>query len=137
MWRLARLLMYRGHRARDVLDGALADAGLSAPNMLETSVPALAQGIAAAGRGIAVRSDDPLFNLRTIPITLRGTELMLTLYGVWDPDHYAASAIRTTLEAIKEFSQRSGAEIFSTPTSNFRGLAPALTETDGTPRQKV
>lgn len=117
-------VMHRGHRAREALDVALAEAGLSVPIMLETSVPALAQGVAKGQRGIAVLSDDPLFGLQTVPITSSGHDLTITLYGVWDPGHYAATSIHRTLQEIVEFSQRSGVEILAETGGNFRGLAP-------------
>lgn len=117
-------VMHRGHRAREVLDVALAEAGLSLPSMLETSVPSLAQSIAKARRGIAVLSDDPIFGLHTVRITSSGHELTITLYGVWDPGHYAAGSISRTLHEIIEFSQRSDIDVVSGTGGSFRGLAP-------------
>ncbi|MBN9613718.1 MAG: LysR family transcriptional regulator, partial [Actinobacteria bacterium] len=66
------IVMDRTHRARQIFDDAVAEAGLSYIMAAETSVTALARGLAAAERGVAILSDDPIFGLRTVPILLEG-----------------------------------------------------------------
>lgn len=101
------IVMDRTHRARQILDGAVARAGLSYTMAEETSVTALARGLAAAGRGVAILSDDPIFGLRTVPITVDAETLAITLYGVWDRSHYAARAIQRVLGALSRFNSAS------------------------------
>lgn len=134
------IVMDRTHRARQIFDGAVADAGLSYTMSAETSVTALARGLAAAGRGVAILSDDPIFGLHTVPISMAGEELAITLYGVWDRSHYAAASIEHALEELSRFNQQSypaineqldSAQLDSAQLdvtqlrSTHRGLAPA------------
>lgn len=101
------IVMDRTHRARQILDGAVARAGLSYTMAEETSVTALARGLAAAGRGVAILSDDPIFGLTTVPITVDEETLAITLYGVWDRSHYAARAIQRVLGDLSRFNSAS------------------------------
>lgn len=101
------IVMDRTHRARQIFDGAVADAGLSYTVSEETSVTALARGLAAAGRGVAILSDDPIFGLTTVPISAGDGVLAITLYGVWDRSHYATGAIGRVLRELSEFNARS------------------------------
>lgn len=117
------IVMDPAHRARQIFDGIVAKAGLSYSVRHQTSVPALAQGLAASGRGVAILSDDPIFGLRTAPISFDGSDLLITLYGVWEREHYASSVIAQCLEDLSRFNQ----EIY--PAINpggqeYRGLAP-------------
>lgn len=123
------IVMDRTHRARQIFDGAVEQAGLSYTMSAETSVTSLALGLAAAGRGVAILSDDPVFGLETVPISTdppgSGEDLTITLYGVWDRSHYAASAIGRGLDALARFNQQSYPAINPLLDSTRRGLAPA------------
>lgn len=118
------IVMDRTHRARQIFDGAVSKAGLSYTMSAETSVTALARGLAAAGRGVAILSDDPIFGLRTVPISMDAEDLAITLYGVWDRSHYAASAIEHALEELSRFNQQSYPAINTQLPDERRGLAP-------------
>ena len=65
-------------RSRRLLDESLVEAGVAARELLECSNPQVAQALAAAGRGVAVLSDDPRFDL--VPLRVR------TLDRSPDPD---------------------------------------------------
>ncbi|MBC9936713.1 MULTISPECIES: LysR family transcriptional regulator [unclassified Leucobacter] len=119
------LVMDRAHRARQSFDVAVSNAGLSYTMAVEVSAPALAQGLAAAGRGIAVLSDDPRFGLSTVPISTGSGDLAITLYGVWDGSHYASDSIERCLEALSTFNQQVYPAINPITEPHLRGLAPA------------
>ncbi len=55
--------------ARRAIDGALRDAGLAPRSQTEFGTPEVAQALTAAGRGIAIVSDDPHFDLIPLRIT--------------------------------------------------------------------
>ncbi len=119
------IVMDHTHRARQIFDVAVAEAGLSYTVGAETSVTALARALAAAGRGVAILSDDPIFGLRTVPIEMTDHDLDITLYGVWDPAHYAADAIGHALAELSRFNQQHYPEINLPGSPDRRGLAPA------------
>ncbi len=122
------IVMDRAHRARQLFDSSVADSGLSYTARMQTSVAALAQGLAASGRGIAILSDDPIFGLTTTPISHNGQDLSITLYGVWEKGHYAAEKITQCLADLARFNQQVYPAL--NPALNlggqvYRGLAPA------------
>ena len=105
------LLLPRSARARTITDEALTAAGLSATSVVECEHPQVAQGLAAAGFGVAVLSDDARFGLVPLHIvTAPGAEpLMLTLYAAWDPRHHAAAELSSLSLRLEEFcAQRYG-----------------------------
>ncbi len=80
--------------ARSALDAALAADGLPALAMLEATNGTIAQALTAAGRGVAVVSDDPRFDLTALPLTRAdGTPIVLRLRCVWLPGHPAADLL--------------------------------------------
>ncbi|MGD8485494.1 MAG: LysR family transcriptional regulator [Chloroflexota bacterium] len=93
--------------ARRQLDAAMSEAGVSCDIAAETTVPQVAQALAAAGRGVAVVSDDPRYGLHGVRIRPDGgpRELRVPLYGVWDGSHYAAAAIETLVSGITAYAQ--------------------------------
>ncbi|MGO3148084.1 MAG: LysR family transcriptional regulator [Leucobacter sp.] len=122
------IVMDRAHRARQIFDSAVADSGLGYTARLQTSVAALAQGLAASGRGIAILSDDPIFGLATAPITHNGTDLSITLYGVWEKGHYATTKITECLANLGRFNQQVYPALNPARALGgqvYRGLAPA------------
>ncbi|TQS43949.1 LysR family transcriptional regulator [Cryptosporangium phraense] len=83
-----------GHSARRVLDAAMVTAGATPAALLEASNGTVAQALAAAGRGIAVVSDDPRFGLHAIRIALdERTFLEVRLHCAWDRAHPAAGLL--------------------------------------------
>ena len=60
------------------------------------------QALAAAGRGIAIVSDDPRFGLRPLEILGADGPVHINLYAAWEGEHHAA-------KTIAELAQRLGA----------------------------
>jgi DNA-binding transcriptional LysR family regulator len=89
-----RLLLLTGdYSPRRVLDHWVDQAGLTYSSMLEFGTPQVAQAVAAAGRGIAVVSDDPRFGLHPLDIIGPRGPLHIRLYAAWDREHHGAAAI--------------------------------------------
>jgi DNA-binding transcriptional LysR family regulator len=84
--------------ARQAWDAASADK--SHASVIEAANGTVAQALAAAGRGIAIASDDPRFELR--PLAVEG--LSIRLRAVWDSRHAAAAT-------LERFAGRLGAFI--------------------------
>lgn len=93
----------REHMVRRILDQAVADAGLAFTPRHEVEVPQLAQALAAAGRAVAVLSDDLAYGLEGLPIAAHGGDLAFALYGVWDPAHFGAATIEAMLDDLERF----------------------------------
>ena len=73
----------------------------------ETNVPQVAQALAAAGRGVAVVSDDARYDLHGIRIRAsREGELRVPLFGAWDASHYAASTIARSSTPCRHMRRR-------------------------------
>lgn len=101
------LVLGSGHGSRRQLDAAMSDAGASYEVAAETNVPAVAQALAAAGRGVAVVSDDVRFGLHGVRIRpVEGSvELRVSLFGAWDGSHYAAGAIAELVDGLARFAR--------------------------------
>ncbi len=96
-------------RSRRLLDESLVEAGVAATELLECSNPQVAQALAAAGRGVAVLSDDPRFDLVPLRVRTRGGHLTLTLHAAWDARHHAADELARLAQQLSEFcAQRYG-----------------------------
>jgi DNA-binding transcriptional LysR family regulator len=97
------LLPPQAYRPRALLDAAVDAAGLAYRDMLECTSTQIAQALAAAGRGVAVVSDDPRFDLTPVPI--RGTtgRVRIHLYAAWDAAHHAAPALAEFAERLAAF----------------------------------
>lgn len=100
------IVMDRGHATRRLFDDAVVKAGLGYSPAYETRSTDLAQALAAAGRGIAVLSDDPRFGLHPVSILASDDPLAVTLYAAWDAAHYARGDIARTVLAISRFYPR-------------------------------
>ena len=97
------LLLTGDYSPRRVLDQAVDEARLAYPSMLEFGTPQLAQAVAAAGRGIAVVSDDPRFGLQRLDITGASGALSIRLYAAWDRDHHAAAVISALARRLSDY----------------------------------
>ncbi|MDT5177566.1 MAG: LysR family transcriptional regulator, benzoate and cis,cis-muconate-responsive activator of ben [Mycobacterium sp.] len=84
--------------ARQVLDAAAMHTHHDITVAVEASSGTVAQALAAAGRGIAVVTDDPRFDLTRLKVLAGGQPLSIHLFAAWDPGHPA----NTTLAAIAE-----------------------------------
>ena len=89
--------------ARQMLDAASLRAGLDPRVGIEASSGPVAQALAAAGRGVAVVTDDPRFGLRALRITVGGSVLSIHLYGGWDPQHPGATTLATIAGRLSEY----------------------------------
>lgn len=101
------LVLGTGHGSRRQLDAAMSDAGVSYGVAAETNVPEVAQALAAAGRGVAVVSDDARYGLHGVRVRPAGgaIELRVPLFGAWDGSHYAAPAISDLVDGLARFAQ--------------------------------
>ncbi len=94
------------HGTRRLLDAAVASAGLHYAMVAETNVPQVAQALAAAGRGVAVVSDDRRYGLHGLSITTDSGPLRIPLVAAWDPTHYATTAIELLVASLAEYAAR-------------------------------
>lgn len=96
--------------ARQALDDALAAAGTACTSLVEAHNGTLAQALAAAGRGVAVVSDDSRYDLVSLPIELPGQHLLsVRLVSVWDSRHAAAPTLEAMAGRLSAFTcQRYG-----------------------------
>jgi len=100
------IVMTEDQGVRRMFDSAVSRAGLSYTAAFETESASVAQALAAAGRGVCILSDDSRFDLVSTPIAIADGELVITLFGVWDPLHYASPAIAECLEDLGAFIGR-------------------------------
>lgn len=119
------IAMTPAHGVRQMFDTAVATAGLTYTAAVETESPSAAQALAAAGRGVCVLSDDARYGLTSVPIRVRDQNLIITLFGVWEPLHYASAQISQTLDELSDFI----AELYPQVSSGFAvplGDAPSV-----------
>ena len=91
--------------ARAALDRALARERLPMDHVIEFGSPEVAQAVAAAGRGVAVLSDDPRFGLIPVGIDQAAGPLVIDLYAAWPAGHHAAEPIRGLAARLRTFSR--------------------------------
>ncbi len=63
----------------------------------------MAQALAAAGRGVAVVTDDPRFGLHALRITVDGSDLSIRLFAGWDPQHPGATTLAAIAGRLSEY----------------------------------
>lgn len=97
------LVLTPGYRPRQILDTALERAGLALGDAVECSNPQVAQALAAAGRGVAVVTDDPRFGLRGLEIDGADGPLRIELSAAWDPAHHAAPTLGRLARRLRDF----------------------------------
>ena len=97
------LVLTRDYSPRRMLDEAVNQARLTCSSMLEFGTPQVAQAVAAAGRGIAVVSDDPRFGLQRLDIIGTRGALSIRLYAAWDREHHAAGAIADLARRLSDY----------------------------------
>ncbi len=100
------LLLGQEQHARVALDRSLDRAGLPLGSVIEFGTPEVAQAVAAAGRGVAVVSDDPRFDLVPIPIDGAGGRVVIQLHAAWDPAHHAAATVSGLAQRLRAFCRR-------------------------------
>lgn len=97
--------------ARRAFDAAVEVAGLPV-RLIEFDSSQVAQAVAAAGRGVAVVSDDPRFGLTQLTVTTGlGEMLRIGLHAAWQPHHHGAEQVAALAQRLKRFvRQRYGPE---------------------------
>ena len=112
-----RLLLLTGdYSPRRVLDHWVGQAGLTYSSMLEFGTPQVAQAVAAAGRGIAIVSDDARFGLHPLDIIGARGALHIRLYAAWDREHHAAAAIEAVARRLSDYCiERYGPQVAPRP----------------------
>lgn len=99
-------------RPRQILQEALTAAGRPAPELIECGNAQVAQALAAAGRGVAVVSDDSRFGLHGLRIDTGGVTLRISLFAAWAPAHHAAGSLAAIARRLRTFAgDRYGADV--------------------------
>jgi DNA-binding transcriptional LysR family regulator len=88
--------------ARQVLDAAARHTHQTVSVDIEASSGAVAHALAAAGRGVAVVTDDPRFDLARMTINAGGDPMNLHLFAAWDPGHPAHSTLAAIAQRLAE-----------------------------------
>ncbi|MFK4090867.1 LysR family transcriptional regulator [Kribbella sp. NPDC020789] len=97
--------------SRAALEAALRRDGLSYGGVVEAADGTVAQALAAAGRGVAVVSDDPQFELRPLSIRTGDGNLSVRLVSAWDSRHPARAALEDIAGRLSQFvAERYGAQ---------------------------
>lgn len=118
------LLLTGDYSPRRVMDHAVNEAGLAYSTMLEFGTPQVAQAVAAAGRGIAVVSDDARFGLQRLDIMGASGRLSIRLYAAWDRDHHASAVISGLARRLSDYCvARYGPQV--APQRHLRGTPAA------------
>jgi DNA-binding transcriptional LysR family regulator len=99
------LVLRPEQHSRQALDAALLENAIGLDAATEFGTPEVAQAVAAAGRGVAVVSDDPRFGLIPVRITNGHRLLVIRLYAAWTTDHHAAAAIEGIARRLNTFCQ--------------------------------
>ncbi|GAB3200109.1 LysR family transcriptional regulator [Nocardioides hungaricus] len=86
--------------AREALDTAVAASGASYAAFVEAANGTIAQALAASGRGVAVVSDDPRFDLVPVAVDLGGDLLSVRLVAAWDPGGIAAASLERLVDRL-------------------------------------
>lgn len=97
------LVQNRDYHPRRALDSAVATGRLAYTKLHEFGSPEVAQAVAASGRGIAVVSDDPRFDL--VPLAIDGPTgpVGISLYAAWSPSHHGAATIGRLAARLASF----------------------------------
>jgi DNA-binding transcriptional LysR family regulator len=89
---------------RELFEAAARQSGLALDQAREVSSPEVAQGLAAAGWGQAVVSDDSRYGLRGVGLlSADGAELTMPVYGAWARGHFAAQELADIVERLSAF----------------------------------
>ena len=124
------LLLTDEFSPRRVLDRRVDRAGLVYTSVLEFGTPQVAQAVAAAGRGIAIVSDDPRFGLHPLDIIGARGALHIRLYAAWDREHHAAAAIGSVARRLSDYCiERYGPQVApGHPLGRAGGVQPRMRE---------
>lgn len=108
------IVMAPQFKPRAILSSAIDHSSLSLENMLQCGNAQVAQALAAAGRGVAVVSDDPRFDLHPIRIMTSQGQLSIRLYAAWETTHHAADTLEDLSHRLRAFcADRYGKQVES------------------------
>ncbi|WP_435747666.1 LysR family transcriptional regulator [Nocardioides sp. SYSU DS0663] len=93
----------RHFTARQSLEAAAAETGATYGSLVEAANGTVAQALAAAGRGVAVVSDDPRYDLVPLAVDVGERLLSIRLVAVWDAGHPAAGLLETLARRLGTF----------------------------------
>ena len=97
------LLLGPEQHSRQALDTAVQGAGTRLGAATEVGTPEVAQAVAAAGRGVAIVSDDPRFGLVPLAVEGDGELVVVRLYAAWRADHHAAEVVAEVARRLNAF----------------------------------
>ncbi|HEX5596643.1 MAG TPA: LysR family transcriptional regulator [Micromonosporaceae bacterium] len=100
------LLPTEEHVTRRIFDHAVLQAGVRFDAACETSIPQVAQALAAAGHGVAVVSDDPRYGLSPMRVDGIDQPVEIVLFAGWDPSHYASRVIGPLVDRLRDYCVR-------------------------------
>lgn len=92
--------------ARQVLDAAVEREERWPASLVEASSGTVAQALAAAGRGVAVVSDDARYDLHGLRVRSGGRDLSVRLFVAWSSTHPAEPALSALAERLRSFVVR-------------------------------
>ena len=97
------LLLGPEQHSRQALDTALQGAGTRLGSTTEVGTPEVAQAVAAAGRGVAIVSDDPRFGLLPVAVEEGDGLVVVRLYAAWRADHHAVQVVEELAHRLNSF----------------------------------
>lgn len=92
--------------ARRALDEAVSAAGLPPLRLTEASNGTVAQALAAGGRGVALVTDDPRFDLVPLRLTSGRQAVSIELHGAWSPEHPGAALLADLAARLRTWVAR-------------------------------
>ncbi|MFC0529393.1 LysR family transcriptional regulator [Phytohabitans kaempferiae] len=96
-----------GHSARQAFDAAALADGVAPSAVIEASNGTVAQALAAAGRGVAVVSDDPRFGLVQMAVlTADRRPVSIRLFCAWPASHPAGTILADLARRIERYVVR-------------------------------
>ena len=97
------LVLGTEQHSRQALDAAALGSGTTPDRLTEFTTAEVAQAVAAAGRGVAIVSDDPRFGLVPLRVRHDRTHLTIRLHAAWLPDHHAADVLADVARRLNAF----------------------------------
>ncbi len=91
----------RRYGARQALDDATARDGVAPLRLTEASNGTVAQALAAGGRGVALVTDDPRFDLVPLRVTSGEGPVSIRLHCAWSPDHPGAALLADLADRLR------------------------------------
>ncbi|QIK75815.1 LysR family transcriptional regulator [Nocardioides piscis] len=99
------LLLGPEQHSRQALDAAILGAGVGLGDTTEFATAEVAQAVAAAGRGVAIVSDDPRFGLVALRVRHERRDLVIRLHAAWLADHHASDSLASLARRLNAFCE--------------------------------